>query len=210
MRFLTRSEVAQLCFNNLINALMLEDTNPQESLHRSYYITCGKNNTLVEGFKRLALFVGNQEAKIMADQTGIRKCYGKGRVATPRHRYNAQIKNDGRAPDTLKELQVTKKKSKKREGFDTSDGDLSVKRGKSSYSASTSKAGRPKGSPNANKDPRTSYQSYKHNNNTCYITALLESLFATYRALQGWDEIKSLPDLTKLLTTIQNHFEVHQ
>jgi hypothetical protein len=63
-------------------------------------------------------------------------------------------RSDGRAPDTAKELLIPGK---------------------------TRPPGRPKGSGNINRNPLTSYASYSHSNNTCYITSLLECLHAAIK-----------------------------
>ena len=79
-----------------------------------------------------------------------------------------QFINDGRPPDTTEQL------------LSSNNTGESLKRQKIS---GRSAAGRPKGSISREKNPMITYPSYKHIDNTCYITSLLESLYSAYSYL---------------------------
>eukprot|EP00474_Spongospora_subterranea_P007055 CRZ07513.1 hypothetical protein [Spongospora subterranea] len=157
-----------------------EDSNPIESMHAVYYQIAEKNNKIVFGLSSLMLFSANLEREFEDLKLGRTVRYGVAErwkisierygLAHPERRRRKPVAfNDGRPPDTTDSLINDQAVAKS---------DQSLKRLSNSQLPPPlkKKAGRPKGTKNIDRSPVTTYQSYVHSNNTCYITALLELL----------------------------------
>ena len=130
-------------------------TNAQESMHSVFYQISDTKNSIPVGFTYLILFA--DYLKNLFDEICLGASINYGipeRWKLPKSIESKKMKypqkNDGRPPDTTKELLKNNSKVKK---------------------------GRPLGSINKENNPLITYQSYKHFENTCYITSLIESLF---------------------------------
>jgi hypothetical protein len=135
-------------------------TNAQEALHRLYYRLFGRNHDVVPGLARLLLLSRTLKEDFDDESQGIPTNYGQperwkkifqeiGRTKRSRSGTKKPTKNDGRPPDTTKELLLDEKV----------------------------KLGRPKGSTNINRGTLSTYPSYTHQNNSCYLTSLLECVY---------------------------------
>eukprot|EP00474_Spongospora_subterranea_P006287 CRZ06745.1 hypothetical protein [Spongospora subterranea] len=150
------------------------DSNPIESMHAVFYQIAESKNTMVFGLSALMLFVGTLEDDFQDRLIGIETHYGDSEKwersiqranRTLDQRQKPQlVPNDGRPPDTSKNLLNSRQKE---------------------TSKPQSGPGRPRGSKNVDRNLGTTYQSYMHYNNTCYITSLLECLFT----IMGYCEI---------------------
>ncbi|EGG08523.1 uncharacterized protein MELLADRAFT_84704 [Melampsora larici-populina 98AG31] len=173
-------------------------TNAQESLHRVYYMLCDGKCSIIEGMIQLFAFVSCLERDYQARLKGIPVTYGSSKetwqevvtslgMAKPTKR--RFVANDGRAPDTTKELlDYDKSKGKK----------ASKKKGPA----------RPQGSQNINRSALTTYQSYTAgrtvgSRNRCWMSATLESLYALWGPL--WSD-RTHVNGTSLVTIIIRHF----
>ncbi|EGF99220.1 uncharacterized protein MELLADRAFT_94836 [Melampsora larici-populina 98AG31] len=153
-------------------------TNAQESLHRVYYMLCDGKCGIIAGMIQLFAFVSSLERDYEARCKGILVTYGSsnqnwqdivtslGMAKPTKRRY---VANNGRAPDTTKELL---------DGADAKSGKPSKKKG----------PGRPRGSLNINRSALTTYKSYTSGTtigtlNRCWQTATLESLYALWGPL---------------------------
>ncbi|KNE89021.1 hypothetical protein PSTG_17523 [Puccinia striiformis f. sp. tritici PST-78] len=150
-----------------------DTTNAIESMHRVYYMISSGKKCLMVGMVELYAYVKVLEEEFHAVMCGISVEYGsqsKMQVnvsqsigwASPTKR---KFVNDGRPPDTTKGL------------LDGPD-----------PSARRKSLGRPKNSPNVDRNPYTTYQSYSrseeaHLTNRCWVSAAMESLFALYNHL---------------------------
>ncbi|POW13555.1 hypothetical protein PSHT_07721 [Puccinia striiformis] len=150
-----------------------DTTNALESMHRVYYMISTGKKCLMVGMVELYAYVKVLEEEFHAVMCGISVEYGsqsKMQVnvtqsigwAKPTKR---KFVNDGRPPDTTKGLL---------DGPDPSGRKKNL--------------GRPKNSPNVDRTPYTTYQSYcrleeAHLTNRCWMAAALESLFALYNPL---------------------------
>ncbi|EGG09884.1 uncharacterized protein MELLADRAFT_95336 [Melampsora larici-populina 98AG31] len=173
-------------------------TNAQESLHRVYYMLCDGKCGIIAGMIQLFAFVSSLERDYEARCKGISVTYGSsnqnwqdivtslGMAKPTKRRY---VANDGRAPDTTKELL---------DGADPKSGKPSKKKG----------PGRPRGSLNINRSALTTYKSYTSGTtigtlNRCWQTATLESLYALWGPL--WSDHTHVNG-TSLPTIIIRHF----
>lgn len=175
-----------------------DTTNAQESMHRVYYMlrsvglnsytynsiitkttvefcySTGKKSLMI-GMIELYAFVMALEKDWVKVQRGVPIAYGslpaKQVNISQSVGWNKATKrqkaawNDGRAPDTTEQLLAGSEQPMKR-----------------------AKLGRPKNSPNVNKDPQSTYVSYRASTSTlarnrCWLAAALELLYAVYSPL---------------------------
>lgn len=154
-----------------IAATLRKDTNSMESMHSTYYRLAGRKNNLVFGLSCLLLYSINLSEEFEDIKYGRAIDYGDSerwtRILDKYGRKMKQIrkiqkKNDGRSPDLVRNLIPLMSKNS------------------AVAHLSPLKPGRKKGSLNVNRDPITTYPSYAHKNNSCYLTALMEVFHACY------------------------------
>ncbi|EHS64787.1 uncharacterized protein PGTG_21047 [Puccinia graminis f. sp. tritici CRL 75-36-700-3] len=144
-------------------------------MHRVYYMLSTGKKSLMIGMIELYAFVTALEKDWVQVRRGIPISYGSlpPKQVNVSHSigWNKATKrqkaawNDGRAPDTTEQLLANAKNLPKR-----------------------AKLGRPKNSPNINRDPQSTYVSYVASKdrlarNQCWLAAALESLYAVYSPL---------------------------
>ncbi|KAA1107102.1 hypothetical protein PGT21_050130 [Puccinia graminis f. sp. tritici] len=170
-----------------------DTTNAQESMHRLYYMISDGKKCLMIGMAELYAFVKALEDDWHAVMRGVSIEYGAknktqpdlamsiGWQKPPKRNPSNRKKadlNDGRAPDTTATL------------------------------LPKNVGGRPKNSPNLNKDPFSTYISYSASHdsskkNRCWLAAALESLYALFNPLwlRGTNGLKN-----DIFTTLVKHF----
>ncbi|KAA1106044.1 hypothetical protein PGT21_050152 [Puccinia graminis f. sp. tritici] len=170
-----------------------DTTNAQESMHRLYYMISDGKKCLMIGMAELFAFVKALEDDWHAVMRGVSIEYGSKNKTQhdlaisigwqkPPKRNPANRKkadqNDGRAPDTTATL------------------------------LPKNVGGRPRNSPNLNKDPFSTYISYSASQdsakkNRCWMAAALESLYALFNPLwlRGTNGLKA-----DIFTTLIKHF----
>ncbi|EFP90826.2 uncharacterized protein PGTG_16852 [Puccinia graminis f. sp. tritici CRL 75-36-700-3] len=179
-------------------------TNAQESLHRLYYMLSEGKTCLMLGMIQLYSFIKVLEEDFDAVMRGISIEYGAARKGqTDIAQSLGWEKKRKRAPNPAKPIGD----QKVRHTFvndgrapDTTDGlipDLAKK-----------KLGRPSGSVNIDRNPFSTYTSYRasdraHLANRCWLAASLETLYALYSPL--WHHGSSGTG-TSLFTSLVKHF----
>ncbi|EGG07853.1 uncharacterized protein MELLADRAFT_85140 [Melampsora larici-populina 98AG31] len=166
-------------------------TNAQESMHRVYYVLCPGKCELIPGLVQLFALVQSLERDYRQVAKGIPIAYGTSQknweevvktLGMPKPTKRRYVPNDGRAPDTTKELIGTGGKKKG--------------------------PGRPKGSQNVIRHPLTTYQSYTcgttlGTKNRCWQSSVLECLYALYGP--GWSKYLTVNG-TRLVNLLMRHF----
>lgn len=169
---------------------IVETTNAQEAMHSIYYQLYDDKCELFVGLTVLILFSKYLEDCYKKVKAGAKLCYGQPepwkkiaeKYGTTKKYRKTTLKNDGRPPDTTEKLLENVFPKRKR--------------------------GRPVGATTVQKNPLISYQSYIHSKNTCYLTSLLECLFAVYQELKL--EILSDSDNSTIVQKIFNHFKTRE
>ncbi|KAJ7479450.1 hypothetical protein B0H11DRAFT_1725650, partial [Mycena galericulata] len=181
-----------------LRAQLPASTNGAESAHNLLYRAAGKNHDIWEGVRRL--YCVQRETEMLYDAVLAGHVHAKFQGARPQPRSrigNTWYENDGRAPDTRERLAAVEKL----------EADLAAQ--KSSLSAAerfmaanstprTTDTTGSRGSGNsAHSVDKRILQSYKWDDNSCFIDATMEALFRAFASMS--DAVRS--DLLRRIRT---------